>query len=278
MTNTKVSVLVPVYNVENFIHRCIDSILAQTFTDFECILVDDKSTDNSGYICDEYVKKDNRIKVIHKIKNEGLPQARKTGFECSCGDYIQFIDSDDYVEPDMLEKLYTYSITNNYDILCFDWYLHNEINDVIYNNMINIPCDYIQIIKKIILDIGMNGAVWNKFFLRSIIKKIEFPKRNFFEDKYITAQIFFYAKNIGYINSAFYHYIYNINSIMNNPKKKIERTFDEINNLNKIIYFLKKNNYKNLKIFDPELYVRKKRIKDRLIKGFKYLINRKITA
>ncbi len=99
-----ISVIVPVYNVEEYIHRCIDSILAQTFKEFELILVDDGSPDQSGKICDEYALIDSRIKVIHK-KNGGLSDARNAGLEVAQGEYIGFVDSDDFIESDMYEKL-----------------------------------------------------------------------------------------------------------------------------------------------------------------------------
>ena len=100
-----ISVIVPVYNVEKYIYRCIDSILGQTFTDFELILVDDGSPDNSGVICDKYAEKDNRIRVIHQ-ENAGVSVARNTGLEVSTGTYIAFVDSDDYIEEKYLERLY----------------------------------------------------------------------------------------------------------------------------------------------------------------------------
>lgn len=104
MNNPQISIIVPVYNVEKYIRPCLDSILAQTFTDWECILVDDGSQDNSGKICDEYAGKDPRFVVVHK-QNEGVAKARITAFEHSKGELITFIDSDDYVSPEYLEKL-----------------------------------------------------------------------------------------------------------------------------------------------------------------------------
>lgn len=96
MDTQKISVIVPVYNVEKYLSRCIDSIISQTFSDFELILVDDGSTDSSGKICDEYGKKDGRVKVIHK-RNGGLSSARNCGLENAKGNYICFVDSDDWI-------------------------------------------------------------------------------------------------------------------------------------------------------------------------------------
>ncbi|OOL43593.1 glycosyl transferase family 2, partial [Enterococcus faecium] len=97
--------IVPVYKVEKYLRKCVDSILAQTFTDFEVILVDDGSPDNSGKICDEYAEKDNRVRVIHK-ENGGLSSARNAGIDVARGKYLGFVDSDDYIDEDMYEILY----------------------------------------------------------------------------------------------------------------------------------------------------------------------------
>ena len=102
---SKISVIVPVYNVEKFIKRCLDSIINQTMRDLEIILVNDGSTDNSGKICDEYAQLDNRITVIHK-ENGGLSSARNTGLDVATGEWIAFVDSDDYIEKNMYEVLY----------------------------------------------------------------------------------------------------------------------------------------------------------------------------
>lgn len=126
MENPKVSILVPVYNVEKYLPRCIDSVLSQDFSDYELILVDDGSPDNSPRICDEYAQKDNRIKVVHK-KNGGLVSARLAGFEASKGKYLMFLDSDDYLLPNALTVLYE-KIEEGYDIVkgndvrfCGEW-------------------------------------------------------------------------------------------------------------------------------------------------------------
>ncbi|MCB8516908.1 glycosyltransferase, partial [Enterococcus durans] len=98
----EISIIVPIYNVEQYLRKCVDSILAQTFTDFEVILVDDGSPDNSGAICDEYAKLDSRVRVIHK-ENGGLSDARNAGIEIAKGKYLGFVDSDDFIDKDMYE-------------------------------------------------------------------------------------------------------------------------------------------------------------------------------
>jgi len=119
----KISVTVPIYNVEKYLRKCLDSIFSQVFTDFEVIWVNDCSPDNSATICDEYLTMDNRIKLINKPQNEGLPQARKTGFENSIGENIINIDSDDWVENTFLARLYNTAIKENVDLVSCDFFI-----------------------------------------------------------------------------------------------------------------------------------------------------------
>jgi glycosyltransferase involved in cell wall biosynthesis len=112
-----ISIIIPVYNVEKYLRRCLDSVLAQTFTDYECILVDDGSPDNCPAICDEYVRKDNRFKVIHKKQNEGLPKARKSGLDIAIAEFVMHLDSDDWIEPNALELLYNKQQETGADIV-----------------------------------------------------------------------------------------------------------------------------------------------------------------
>jgi glycosyltransferase involved in cell wall biosynthesis len=116
-SNPKISIIVPLYNEEKDLERCLNSVLAQTFTDFECILVDDKSTDSSPQICDKYAETDKRFKVVHKIKNEGLPKARKTGLDNAIADFIIHCDSDDWLEPNALYLLYEKQKATNANIV-----------------------------------------------------------------------------------------------------------------------------------------------------------------
>lgn len=113
--NPNISIIVPIYNTEKYLRHCIDSILNQSFTDFELLLIDDGSKDRSGFICDEYAKKDSRIHVCHK-KNAGIASARNTGLDLSHCDWIAYIDGDDWVEPSYLEELYTAATNNDADI------------------------------------------------------------------------------------------------------------------------------------------------------------------
>ena len=119
MAEVKVSIIVPVYNIsENILRQCIESTITQTLKEIEIILVDDGSTNNSGLICDEYAKKDNRVKVIHK-RNGGLSAARNTGYEKATGRWITFLDSDDWIEPKTCEETYKLGLENSADVVIF---------------------------------------------------------------------------------------------------------------------------------------------------------------
>jgi len=233
--SVKVSILVPVYNVERYIYKCIDSILSQTFTDFECIIVNDCSTDNCSEICNEYAKKDKRIKIIHKPQNEGLPQARKTGFENSSGAYILFIDSDDWMEPEMIKKLYSAGIESNADIIICDSYIDFPNGSYKYgiptfdseNHFNNFGFDN-------------SPVLWNKFFKREIIELITFPKASRYQDRVISQQAYFYAKKIEKVPCPLYHYNWQQDSMCRgkfNKKKYLEYT----ENLLLIINFFRVN-------------------------------------
>jgi len=123
--NPKISIIIPVYNVENYLEKCLDSILAQTFQDFNVYIVDDGSTDKTGDICDEYGKKDQRITVIHK-KNEGVSVARNTAIELATGDYFLFFDGDDHVRPECLEELYETITYQKADAVLYGYYLEKD--------------------------------------------------------------------------------------------------------------------------------------------------------
>lgn len=247
-----VSVIVPVYNVEKYLKECIDSILSQTFTDFECILVDDCSPDNCPAICDEYAWQDTRIKVIHKAQNEGLPLARRTGFENASGDYIQHIDSDDWVDTDMLEKMHAKAIAGNFDMVVCD-YMYEGPNNRIYESQCTEKMDKIEIIKDIAIMKRLAASVCNKMTRREIFFKIQFPNQNYSEDRYITLQTIHHSQTIGYVNGAFYHYRCNANSITLDKKTIDKRIIEFYDIYVLVIKFLKEKYGENLTIFEPEL-------------------------
>lgn len=225
--NPLISVIVPVYNVEKYLKRCIDSILAQTFTDFELLLIDDGSTDNSGEVCDEYVKKDNRIKVFHKI-NGGVSSSRNLGLDNSKGQYITFVDSDDYVSFAILEILLNKLFEFNADIsACCAYRLNKErkeeMNFVKKDDIIYSP----NILQQRIFQFRQESAVWNKLYKREVIGNTRFQgKTN--EEILFNYKCFLKSNRIIYTNKKLYYYCNTPNSITSSFGKF---KFDALNNL-----------------------------------------------
>lgn len=243
-----VSVIVPVYNTEKHLRKCLDSILSQTFTDFECILIDDYSTDGCPGICDEYSKKDRRVKVIHNKENTGISSTRKAGLEASCGEYIQYVDSDDWIENRMLEEMYRLAAANNNDIVICDYFF--EENGTRHYNKQNIASltDKILLAKDVLAE-NVKSVFWNKLVKRDLYLRCSFPEYNRSEDYVVIFQAFFFAKNIGYCNSALYHYCYNSASLSCNASLITE----ENKNWIAAVHHLKNMFGNNFKRLEPEL-------------------------
>lgn len=217
MDSPKISVIVPVYNVEQYLPRCINSILAQTFTDFELLLIDDGSTDSSGKICDEYAEKDNRIRVFHK-ENGGVASARQFGIEQAVGKYSIHADGDDWTESLMLEKMYNRIVETNADVVIADFY-QDARDKSKYISQTTRKTSSLDILIEILKG-NLFGALWNKLILHSLYKEnnIHFvPGINYCEDVLVLSQIFLLKTKVVFLHNAFYHYDQqNLNSITRN--------------------------------------------------------------
>ena len=206
MKNDLISIIIPVYKVEKYLEKCIESVLKQTYTNLQIILVDDGSPDNCGKICDEYAKKDSRIEVIHKI-NGGLSDARNVGINRANGRYIGFVDSDDYIKEDMYEKLINLikeydadiSICNLYDVIDGKEYVRNKDNGIHEYSRIDI-------LKEILLDKNIQSYAWNKLCKRELFDTIRFPVGRVMEDLGIAHKILFDAGQIAYSDEPLYYY------------------------------------------------------------------------
>ena len=238
----KVSIVVPIYNVEKYLEQCIDSIINQTLKDIEIILVDDGSPDNCPQMCDEYAKKDSRIKVVHK-KNGGLSSARNAGIEVATGDYIGFVDSDDYIELDMYEKMYNIAIENNVDFVMSDYYRVSEEGKILATLDIDAGIYDKNKIKKDIFPTLIMGDDINYGSLLSVCyclyKRNLFIKNNLMFDeevKYSEDNLF--SSIIGYKSESFYYmkgnylynYRYNPNSISSTYKPDAWLVYLNMNN------------------------------------------------
>ncbi len=208
--NNKISVIVPVYNVENYLKDCIESVINQTYKNIEIILVDDGSTDNSGRICDEYAKNDKRINVIHK-KNGGLSSARNTGLDVASGDYIMFLDSDDLFLPSSCELM-----LKEIEDKIADYVIGNYQNCTEEGELWDFPVFDINKYKEFKLDIKdyknsffiMNSSACNKIFRTSFLKKLNmrFVEGVPAEDAIFTTHCFIKSKNVYYIPDVMYLY------------------------------------------------------------------------
>lgn len=203
-----ISVIVPVYNVQQYLERCLDSILRQTYDNLEIILVDDGSTDSSGRICDNYKEKDSRIFVIHK-ENGGLSDARNAGIEAATGDYIAFVDSDDWIDDDMYEVLYQILQENDADIAECSY--RNVFVDHIEEETSNtgecLKADKLFALENQLAWINFRSIVWNKIFKKNIFKNLRFPIGKFHEDEFIIYKAFYLAEKLVSIDISKYNYI-----------------------------------------------------------------------
>lgn len=201
----KISIIVPIYNVEKYLKRCIDSILAQNYTDFELLLIDDGSTDKSGNLCDEYKLKDARIRVFHK-ENGGVSTARNLGLQNASGEWITFVDSDDYIENDYLYKLYKNLSTSE---LVVSAYIYESTKENVIEKLSN---ENIIISSGNLNDLLMRGAFMTpicKLFSRDIItnNNIKFDdKIHSGEDTLFVYTYLYYVTNVTTIENVLYHY------------------------------------------------------------------------
>lgn len=213
----KISIVVPIYNIEDCLIPCIESIINQTYTNLEIILVDDGSPDNCGEICDEYAKKDNRIKVIHK-KNGGLSDARNAGIDAATGEYLGFVDGDDTIEPRMYEELYDNLKKNDAEISLCNFRLVGGREYI--NNHIGIRDEVLSgkdiLFKKRLVLYSFGWAVvWNKLYRREIFQTLRFPVGKVHEDEFVLHKVFWDVKKVACTSHIGYNYIQRNTSISN---------------------------------------------------------------
>lgn len=211
----KVSVIVPVFNNEKVLERCLKSIKNQTFTDIEVIVINDGSSDNSLQIIEKFLIKDTRFKLRNQ-ENKGVSESRNYGISISKGDYILNVDSDDWIEDDYIEKMYCKAVNNNLDIIISDAIKHTYLNDIFIKDLdiadekIISGKEYLEIFFKE----NLNGFTWNKLVKRKLYNNISYPTDiSLFEDLYVVSKLANKARRIGKINYPFYHYMESENSL-----------------------------------------------------------------
>lgn len=221
-----ISVIIPVYNVEKYLHECIDSVINQTYKNLEIILVDDGSTDSSGEICDEYIEKDDRITVIHQ-KNGGLSVARNTGLSEANGNYVYFLDSDDYIAENTLETLLEIGKKDNSDIVFFDAVSFTDTDDFTVKQNYIRKNKYqtdsgLNIFSKLAANKEFHSAVYLMLFKKSFVENnnLLFVSGILHEDMIFTYQALCLASVVSQCPDALYHRRYRKNSIMTSSKTK----------------------------------------------------------
>lgn len=240
--NPEISIIIPVYNVEPYIRKCLNSIKAQTFTDYEAIIVDDSSPDGSIKIASEFAASDPRFKIITR-KNGGLSAARNTGIEHSKGKYIAFLDSDDFVAPTYLEKLYNACEENNADMsYCgFTYYLYKSgfkkkqlfiVKDCVM--------EHDEAVSRIISDHGLHSYAWNKLYKRTIFTEhnITYPTM-YFEDVATSPKAAFYANRLAVVGDCLYFYVKRKGSILSTMN--VKKINDLLYSVMIVSNFLRKN-------------------------------------
>lgn len=252
----RISVIVPVYNVEKYLHRCVDSILGQTFTDFELILVDDGSPDNCGAICDEYAAKDARVRVIHQ-ENQGQAAARNRAVTEANGEWIHFVDSDDVIHPQMLEVLYSAVIENDANIgMCGAIESENipgnsfcvpQRKTTIYNS------DEESTLKLYLQGKHRYWVVWGKLIRKEIIFNNMFIPGRIYEDNAVVVKWLYDAGRIADVDDQLYYYF--VNKEGTTKKAISKRNIDQLWALNEQIVFFEQIGYNCMKQKICSLYV-----------------------
>lgn len=240
--NDLISVIIPVYNVEQYLPKCIDSIVAQTYSNLEIILVDDGSLDNCGRICDAYAKIDSRIHVIHK-ENEGIGFARNSGLKICSGAYIMFVDSDDFLAHDTVQVLYERIVSDGSDMA-----MGKHIDAYEDERLDGASCCWIQdmVISGKDFCMWMDGrrnvpvSAWGKLYRRSIFETISYPSLKCGEDLWVFPEIMDRCQKISLVNRTIYYYFQRNTSLIHMKTEIAKR--DELNaTLHLTKYFIEKN-------------------------------------
>ncbi len=209
-----ISAIVPIYNVEAYLERCIKSIIGQTYNNIEILLIDDGSKDNSLEICKRFEKLDKRIRVFHK-GNGGLSDARNYGIDRAKGEYLVFIDSDDYIENRYVEELVKLVTKDNLKVAQCGF---NKVRDNQILEKTNDSNNCVQSGRKMVIDFygeneSKNIVVWNKIYRKDLFEKLRFPCGKIHEDEYVTYKILYQEEKVGITNECLYNYSFNPDSI-----------------------------------------------------------------
>lgn len=260
MNNPLISVIVPIYNVERYLRTCIDSIVNQTYSNLEIILVDDGSPDKCPELCDEYAENDNRVKVIHQ-KNGGLAHARNVGLENSSGKYVLFVDSDDFIACESIEYLYKGLVKQKADIsigsftsFCDGKHVSCSVDYVDYVDMRRDECfeRYASIDAKTSMPLI---TAWNKLYKKDLFNGVKYPEGKLYEDAFTTYRVLDKARRVVVTPMILYFYRLNPQSILGQPFK--EKHFEMVEAFRGAMdYFYQKEDFDIAEMFLPPLLMR----------------------
>ncbi|MCI7678044.1 MAG: glycosyltransferase [Streptococcus orisratti] len=212
-----ITVIVPIYNIENFIGNCIESIIRQSYENIEILLINDGSKDNSQKICETYVAKDSRVKLLNK-ENGGLSDARNYGLDYASGEYIVFIDGDDTIDPNYIEKLYTSIKMNGSEVAICSFNLVNEDYVPFKSEILNLPAGVVSghdILSEVLTSYGYKYVVaWNKIYKKRIFDTLRFEKGKLYEDEFINYKLFWDIQNVAIVKEPLYNYVQRSGSIV----------------------------------------------------------------
>lgn len=218
-----VSVIVPVYNVEEYLPRCLDSLCRQSLTNIEILLIDDSSADRCGVICDAYAEKDSRFRVFHNKSNQGLSIARNIGIAYANSSYVMFVDSDDWVHEDFCKAAYECAVNNQADLVMFrfEHYKGNEQFGGNNNTKRLLPSGYKTRIEAMeLLHRGVEQYAWNKMYRKELFHNISYSPGYLFEDLGVTYKLVWKASRIYYLDKVLYYYSYREGSIVASKTEK----------------------------------------------------------
>lgn len=246
-----ISVIVPVYNVQSYLEKCIDSILKQSYQNFEVILVDDGSTDLSGEICKSYCQIDKRIKLIKK-ENGGLSDARNVGILNAVGEFVAFVDSDDYIHEDYLRRLYDSTIKNNTDISVCSFFITTE-QGVILEEVLTDDNEIVigskQLLKNMLKKDGYRYVVaWNKLYRKSLFDKVSFDVGKLYEDELLSFKLYYQDLSVSIVKEPLYFYVQRQGSIVQSTMNIHKIQMKQELNKNRIEFYNQKKDLELVKL------------------------------
>lgn len=239
-----ISVVIPVYNVQNYVRKCIESVIRQTYTRLEILVVDDGSTDDSGRICDEMAAAETRIQVFH-TPNGGLSAARNVGIDHATGEYIAFVDSDDWIEPDMYDFLYRQIVNYDADISVCSHYI-DKGGKIRCKRQVNYPilCNRDEAMEMLMTDKILHNYAWDKLYRRSLFDGLHYPVGILYEDIAFTYKVMYRTQRVLVYALPKYHYTVRPGSIVS-ARYTVNRNYSYFNAEYQLMTFMAEHGYRN---------------------------------